>query len=351
MPKILWLHSDRGGCGAYRAYTPALQLQEEEQSYQTAMLLQAEMARQFDYLDGVDVLVIQRRASQLFKAWYLEAERRGIKTVFEMDDHLWAVPKHNPAREEWDRKETQRLLRWQLDHSDAILVSTVPLKQAVIEYGGQAPAKVHVAMNHLHPDVWAGTEGSKRYDNGDKIVIGYQGSMTHNIDFGTALPALARVLQHHPNVMLRFFGYVPPIIKDVIDLSRWQYAKGVMFDQYPQKLAYMNYTIGIAPLVDSKFNRAKSNIKFLEYSTLKVPSVCSNVYPYAQTVRHGDTGFLATTEQEWYDALTALVTDAKLRTDMGQRAYDDVWENWSPKKHIASWRNVFDALVPQGVLR
>jgi GT2 family glycosyltransferase len=52
-----------------------------------------------------------------------------------------------------------------------------------------------------------------------------------------------------------------------------------------------------------------------------VPTVASPAGPFRRAITHGVTGFLAGTEDEWYDALTRLAADAALRHRVAQSAY------------------------------
>ncbi len=63
----------------------------------------------------------------------------------------------------------------------------------------------------------------------------------------------------------------------------------VPVEQYPKLLA--GFDIGLAPLIDSPFNRCKSDLKYVEYGKVGVPAVFSKVGPYTRSVKHGETGF------------------------------------------------------------
>jgi glycosyltransferase involved in cell wall biosynthesis len=84
--------------------------------------------------------------------------------------------------------------------------------------------------------------------------------------------------------------------------------------------ASMRWDIGIAPLADTPFNACKSDLKAREYMAAGIPAVYSRVAPYAATIRHGETGFLASTRKEWLEALDALADDPGLRERMGKAA-------------------------------
>jgi len=91
------------------------------------------------------------------------------------------------------------------------------------------------------------------------------------------------------------------------------------FDEYLRIFAECD--ISVAPLENYIFNEAKSNIKYLEASMVKLPSVCSPRAAFSQVIVHGENGFLCETEAEWEDALTLLVTDGVRRTQVSEAAH------------------------------
>ena len=84
------------------------------------------------------------------------------------------------------------------------------------------------------------------------------------------------------------------------------------FDKYYKKLQKIDFDIGVAPLIDNEFNRCKSNLRWLEWSALGVPTVASRVVPF-QCIRPNIDGYLAKNEKEWYTNLRALIEIPKLR--------------------------------------
>jgi hypothetical protein len=88
--------------------------------------------------------------------------------------------------------------------------------------------------------------------------------------------------------------------------------------------------ISIAPLEDNVFNDAKSNIKYLEAASIRLPSVCSPSSAMRTAIQDGDTGFLAPDSATWERALLALVDDEALRATMADRAYRHVHADYAP---------------------
>ncbi len=99
---------------------------------------------------------------------------------------------------------------------------------------------------------------------------------------------------------------------------------GVEIEDYHAWLADKKVDIGLAPLCDSEFNKAKSNIKYLEFSALHVPGVYQDMEPYNTDVKPGYNGMLARDSASWLKCIRALIVDAGLRQRMGDAAFKDV---------------------------
>jgi glycosyltransferase involved in cell wall biosynthesis len=85
------------------------------------------------------------------------------------------------------------------------------------------------------------------------------------------------------------------------------------------------FDIGIAPLLDTNFNSSKSGIKFMDYAALGLAVVCSDVGPYREVVRNGETGLLVRNDEiAWYDALNRLVVDHQYRTQLAGNAREEL---------------------------
>ena len=65
------------------------------------------------------------------------------------------------------------------------------------------------------------------------------------------------------------------------------------------------------------------------------PIVASDSLPYRDFVIDGVTGFLVTTEEEWYARLNDLVNDTDMRHEMGTKARE-VARGWQIQE--TGWR-------------
>lgn len=75
--------------------------------------------------------------------------------------------------------------------------------------------------------------------------------------------------------------------------------------------------IGIMPLPDEDYARAKGGYKLYLYMAAGIPSVASPVGVNTSIIKDGENGILAVTGKEWFSALQSLLHNKDLRTKMG----------------------------------
>lgn len=87
--------------------------------------------------------------------------------------------------------------------------------------------------------------------------------------------------------------------------------------------------IGLMPLDDTPWSRGKCGYKIIQYMACGLPVVASPVGVNAEIVEDGVTGFLASNEAEWRDAVTTLLHDPGLRRRMGAAGRKRMEEHYS----------------------
>jgi glycosyltransferase involved in cell wall biosynthesis len=100
--------------------------------------------------------------------------------------------------------------------------------------------------------------------------------------------------------------------------------------------------IGISWLPDDAWSRGKCGLKILQYMAAGLPVVANPVGVQANIVRHGETGFLATTFTEWSAAIGRLAHDPPLRIRMGEAGRLRVEKDFSVSFGAARWVQVLD---------
>lgn len=189
-----------------------------------------------------------------------------------------------------------------------------------------------------------------------RIRIGYAGgSWTHQKDFLQAAPAIARILRKHPqSLLVLFFQNTEGETRRCVEIaeypefagleSRIEWRQRVPIRCLPDELA--RFDINLAPLETGNiFCEAKSELKFFEAALVEVPTIASPTLPYEDAIRHGETGFLARTADDWFECLDALVTRKDLREQMGKNAFLEVLWKYGPERRASQMSGLIRQLV------
>ena len=105
--------------------------------------------------------------------------------------------------------------------------------------------------------------------------------------------------------------------------------------------------IVLIPLIDSQFNRYKSELKLIEAGFFRKPVVCSDVQQYADVIQHGKSGFLIEEKKAHKDFTKytkKLIHSPQLRTDLGNTLYEYCNENFNLVKNSEKRLNVYEAV-------
>ena len=235
-------------------------------------------------LENADVIVVQRQAVAAVPYAMLRRKLKSShqKIVFEMDDALTFFPAGHPGAAVYQpiRSQVEEYLR----RADLVTVSTLQLQLLY----GSFNRNIVVLPNSLDPRFWPPSCASP--DPADKVVILFSGTPTHQRDLEIVEPALLDLLAAYPDqVEFLYWGNITkrlrvlPQVKAACDFT-------ADYPEYARLLRKVPVSFAIVPLADTALNRAKSPIKWLEYSICRIPGIYSDLAAYNQTVAHGQTG-------------------------------------------------------------
>lgn len=217
---------------------------------------------------------------------------------------------------------------YMLENCDGAITSTNQLQEELKKYQSTVLLNRNLASDEL---ISISSQFLKDYSQvSDVVKIGYfSGSISHNENFELIKPAIKQLLKKYSNVQLHIVGILD-IPKDMKPFGNQIVTHDyVDWDKLPALISEVD--INLAPLVDSIFNRAKSEIKWIEAALVKVPTVASKIGAFSDEVVDGETGLLAT-DDEWFDKLESLVLSLELRQKLAESAYRAVLENCTLSK-------------------
>lgn len=86
-----------------------------------------------------------------------------------------------------------------------------------------------------------------------------------------------------------------------------------------ESTVFAAHAVGIMPLPDTPYTRAKAGFKLMQYLAAGLPVIASPVGVNAEIVTASGAGRLARDEREWEAALRELAADPALRAELGRR--------------------------------
>lgn len=252
----------------------------------------------------------------------------GVAVVWDSDDDLLNTP---PIRETRRRLGGRRKLRRL--HEQAISLAcmvdlvTTTNQHLANRFRDEGVERVAVIPNHISS---VPRETRRRRHVG--VIIGLVAAVEHTPDVeGLRVARVLRAIQEeHEHVTVVALGV------DLKLSQRYLHRPKVQFAQLIETVR--DFDIGLAPLVDSPFSRARSDVKLKEYAQAGVPWLASPVGPY---VGLGEAqGGLLVSDEDWYDAIDTLVRNPRRRADLTARG-----RSWAATQTIrqsgSAWERAF----------
>ena len=244
------------------------------------------------------VFIWQRISPPSFQ---LQAEllQRGYLIIYEIDD--------DPQR--WrEAYEQSDYLAFRSCH--AVQVSTEVLAETVRQYNPHVMA---------FPNQMAILPPPRVYGEGEVRL--FFGALNREQDWPEIIPII--------NDCLRGTDHRVTVVHDrlffeALQTENKEFVQLCPYERYQQLLAQAD--IAFLPLSDTRFNRMKSDLKFIECAANGVVALASPVV-YDQTIQDGGTGLIYRTPQEFGEKLSRLLQDAPWRRAIADRAYQWVKEN------------------------
>lgn len=208
----------------------------------------------YDFI-GQDILIFQRPCTELHFAAIKMARNMGLKIVIDYDDDLFNIPQDNPVHLSFEGlKETMKSI---CTIADLIWVSTIAIKTTVSQWNN----KVTVIPN-AHNDYLLPVNKKKEFNLNTKKVA-YRGGITHEVDVYSHIDEWSSIINRNKDYDFYFLGarfmYLESLCGD-----NYNAMVGMHIIDYFKFFGELNPNIFIYTLKNTQFNRAKSNISWIE---------------------------------------------------------------------------------------
>ena len=264
---------------------------------------------------------------------------RGRGLVYESDDDLLNVQDWNGM---WRRIAPERdIIERMIRRADLVTVATPVLAERHRPFNDE----VRVIRNAIDP-AWYELDAPVTAVQGDPRLL-YYGSAVRMRDYAVCRPAVDDLVAMHPGARrvwlgalgARVGGAPEPVIAAVDELG--PYVDGAR--AFARSLAAARPDIGLAPLVGDAFDRAKSELHWLEYTMAGAATVATSIPgggPF-DPIRHGVDGLLAADAREWRDALGRLAGSRSLREEMVGRARERILAEYTVQVRAGEWAEAY----------
>lgn len=194
----------------------------------------------------------------------------------------------------------------------------------------------------------------------DVVRIGVTGSVGSTTD----LDAVAPIIRHYendPRVKIVFFSLPPnrkdnPIVEKLfeyeykfLDSVNVEWHPTVNADVYYDKINSLRLDMMIIPRADNYFNRAKSNLKWLEASMFEIPCIVQGFAdgksPYQVNPNDAGNHVLVTDNTQWIPEVEKMINDKEGRRALGKKAHDYVLENYDINKKAHLWEEAYAKIL------
>jgi hypothetical protein len=275
----------------------------------------------------------------------------GRAVVYETDDDVLSTPA-------WSGHSAiagleSGLVRSMLERADLVTVSTPPLERMA----GRHNRAVRLVRNAIEPD-WYPDPAS---------VGGAAGGSAGAAAGGSARGAAGaaggpRILFYGVPARLRDYA----VCRDAIDetaravtgthriwLGGDDAAVGAVADEvhgyvrggsaFARSLVEARPDIGVAPVTDEPFNKARSELHWLEYSMAGAATIASRLMgggPY-DVIRDGVDGLTARNRTQWRAGLRTLAASPTLRAELAGRARERVLAEYRAADRAVEWAEAY----------
>lgn len=276
------------GINYHRLMTPFLRIKEEE-NIEVHFFQNFNDLKEFD-LTKVKNLVGSRRFSvsdhDAFKSFLVDND---IKLILDNDDY-WILPKDNPAREHYEKVESHDIKK-SIRIADEIWTPSAYLAERMKKINPDAVYRIIPNTIHQKEKQWRDSDKDVSVDY--KVRFGYLGANGHQKD----LDVMGMTFEDHELYCMNLMDY-PERLKAKYRMNP------VDITQYAQ--LYKFFDVSLSPLKNSTFNKCKSELKVVEAGFTRTAIIASNVTPYKEVIKHGETGILCSSPKEWKEAVEGM---------------------------------------------
>lgn len=273
---------------------------------------------------NISAIFFCRHVSRESLNLHVECKKKGIKTIYDVDDLITEYPPYFSIDQE-KKVELERALK-HLNLADVITVENETLREHL-------PSEFHDKMIVLPNsfDFDSYPLRKKRGLRSKNLLFTNAAGLKidrFRADFFSAVNAFCNEFEYSIHV----FSDLP---ESLFPIERLVYRGPTSWAEHKKIISGEVFDFALIPLgggedaQSRKFNSCKSLIKYIEYSACDIPGIYSDVLPYKSRLHNGYNAILAdNSKNAWIESMKMFLDDQR-RSFISENSFHDVIENFS----------------------
>ncbi len=267
---------------------------------------------------GYDAVLIQKDTFPKFVFWAMR--RMNPRIIYELDDTIYEM---NPFLRQSFLYEI--LLRYQA----GLCVNMMAKSAWVIaenEYLAEEARRHNKNVSILSAPIDIDRFRPAPLKKSMGIMIGWIGSPSTTHLLLSLAPVWQEIGRRYPQAEFKVVGAASYFTVSGIRFVKKEWR----VEDEPADLH--SFDIGLMPLDDAPFNRGRLGYKMVQYMSVGIPVVASDIGLNRSVVKDGVNGFLVSTTEQWVEKLGVLIRDGYMRDRMGKEGRKIVEDRFSLEK-------------------
>lgn len=272
------------------------------------------------YIDRFDIVLVVKAFDGISGEHVADLQRAGKRIVFDIVDNPYCG---GPARQ-YDQAPDF------ISAVDQIIVSNPLQAEDVGPWNKNTVLIEHPVINTRY------YRHGKLDDRTIRIV--WTGFKHNFLGVEKLHPVIARLRKETGrDIRMVYLSNDVPERQPYVDFVPWR------MEDWEKKLASCDIGVTLKPATDY-YQRRKPSTKVLTYFAAGLPVACSPSPADRQVMKHGEHGYFADTEDEWYTALKTLVSNEALRNEIGSHNRKYALDAFSIEQIGKKYLQLFDLL-------
>lgn len=262
---------------------------------------------------GCDLVVYNRvLPTEIMERLHSLQERYGFKICVDIDDH-WELDPHHFLYDADEQAARTKEQIWHIQQADLVTCTHERLATEVLPFN----KNVHILPNAIKKQ---GQFDIERIASPFTRLF-WQGTVTHEQDIALLQRPIAALAPLAGKIKMMIAGFEDTedkapvwerMLSDYTAGFKHQYKiiPGALVTDYYK--AYAEADVCLIPLLNSPFNRCKSNLKVLEAANLVLPCIVSAVHPYKDL-----PVMYAKNSTDWVSNIKRMVGSRKRQKEAG----------------------------------